>query len=70
MLFAVGNGADADNRSDALQVDQMGNLTASGKVIASGQDLLMLISALQTQVDTLTAQLGALQTQLDALGGN
>ena len=54
VLFAVGNGADADNRSDALQVDQMGNLTASGKVIASGQDLLMLIAALQTQVDTLT----------------
>ena len=26
----------------------------------------MLISALQTQVDTLTAQLGALQTQLDS----
>ena len=48
----------------------MGNLTASGSVIASGQDLLMLISALQTQVDTLTAQLGALQTQLDELGGN
>lgn len=70
VLFAVGNGADADNRSDALQVDQMGNLTASGSVIASGQDLLMLIAALQTQVDTLTAQLGALQTQLDELGGN
>ena len=70
VLFAVGNGADADNRSDALQVDQMGNLTASGSVIASGQDLLLLIAALQTQVDTLTAQLGALQTQLDELGGN
>ena len=70
VLFAVGNGADADNRSDALQVDQQGNLTASGKVIASGQDLLLLITTLQTQVDTLTAQLGAMQAQLDALGGN
>ena len=57
MLFAVGNGADEDNRSDALQVDQLGNLTASGKVIANGQDLLLLISALQTQVDTLSSQL-------------
>ena len=63
VLFAVGNGADGDNRADALQVDDLGNVTASGKVIASGQDLLQLISALQDQVDSL-------QTQLDALGGN
>ena len=63
VLFAVGNGADADSRSDALQVDALGNVTASGKVIATGQDLLQLISALQSQVDSL-------QMQLDALGGN
>ena len=63
VLFAVGNGDDGDNRADALQVDALGNVTASGKVIASGQDLLQLISALQDQVDSL-------QTQLDALGGN
>jgi hypothetical protein len=63
VLFAVGNGADADNRSDALQVDNLGNLTLSGSVVANGQDLLSLIATLQAQVDSLTQQVAA-------LGGN
>lgn len=70
VLFAVGNGADVDNRSDAFQVDNLGNITASGKVIASGQDLLLLITGLQAQVDTLNSQLSAMQAAIDALGGN
>ena len=70
VLFAVGNGADEENRSDAIQVDQLGNLTASGKVIANGQDLVLLIAALQTQVDTLASQLESLQNQLDEISEN
>jgi hypothetical protein len=70
VLFAVGNGADVDNRSDAFQVDNLGNVTASGKVIASGQDLLLLITTLQNQVDSLNAQVAEMQSQIDALGGN
>ena len=42
----------------------------SGTITAGGQDLMALITTLQTQVDLLNAQLGALQTQLDSLGGN
>ena len=61
VLFAVGNGADADNRSDALQVDNLGNLTLSGSVVANGQDLLSLIATLQAQVDSLTQQVAALE---------
>ena len=60
VLFAVGNGADADNRSDALQLDNLGNLTLSGSVVAGGQDLLSLIAALQAQVDSLTQQVAEL----------
>ena len=60
MLFAVGNGADAENRSDALQLDNLGNLTTSGTVVANGQDLLSLIATLQAQVDSLTTQVAAL----------
>ena len=70
VLFAVGNGADVDNRSDAFQVDNLGNIIASGKVVANGEDLLQLIATLQTQVDTLNAQVAAMQAQIDALGGN
>ena len=70
VLFAVGNGTDANSRNDALQVDVAGNLMASGTIVAGGQDLIALIASLQTQVDSLNAQLGALQTQLDSLGGN
>ena len=70
VLFAVGNGADVDNRSDAFQVDNLGNIIASGKVVANGEDLLQLIATLQTQVDTLNAQVTAMQAQIDALGGN
>lgn len=70
LLFVVGNGADVDNRSDALQVDNLGNVTASGKVVANGQDLLLLITTLQNQVDTLNAQVTTMQAQIDALGGN
>ena len=60
VLFAVGNGTDAENRSDALQVDSQGNVTLSGTVVANGQDLLSLIAALQAQVDSLTQQVAAL----------
>ena len=70
VLFAVGNGADADSRSDAFQVDASGNVMASGTIMAGGQNLLTLIASLQTQVDSLNAQLSALHTQLDSLGGN
>ena len=63
VLFAVGNGLDIDNRSDALQVDSQGKLTVSGSIVANGQDLLSLIASLQAQVDSLTAQVAA-------LGGN
>lgn len=70
VLFAVGNGSDVDNRSDAFQVDNLGNIYLPGKVLANGQDLLLLITTLQSQVDTLNAQVAAMQAQIDALGGN
>jgi hypothetical protein len=70
VLFAIGNGQDEENRSDALQVDALGNLTASGKIIASGQDVLLLIGSMQAQIDTLQTQLEALQLQITELGGN
>ena len=61
----IGNGADTNNRSNALTVDWSGNVEASGDITDGSSNSL---SQLNTDLGTLTTTVNQHTTKLDAIG--
>ena len=64
-LFVVGDGESESDRSNAFEVSSdgtlvNGDLVVSGGISLNGQELLQIISGLQSQIDALQAELDAM----------
>jgi len=81
VIFAVGNGTGGASRSDAFQVNNNGSATLAGQlnvggtVVASGTDLVLEITNLQSENAVMAAQIAELQAailllQQGIMGGN
>ena len=74
-LFIVGNGADANMRSNAFEVHSNGNAVIHGDAVVEGTvfagtyDVASTLSSLVSTVDSLQSVIVELQAQLDALTG-